>query len=390
MINRTGWESNRSMTKIVAIRKCGRYDFSEVYAAIQSLFLLVPPPDVKGRTVLIKPNILTPKKPEAAVCTHPVVVGATVRAFKDLGAARVLVGESPAAGNSTAAARATGMYEQVLDNGGEWADFGAAQVTISCPEGRLVKSFEFAEQFAQADIIVSLSKLKTHQFMSYTGAMKNLFGLIVGLKKAQTHYRFPSKSDFGKFLVDLVIAAHPSYAIMDAVVGMEGNGGPGNGNPVNLGFLASSDNIAALDWECASIVGYNPHDIVYLEEALLRRKWFDSPDEIQTAGCSANEVRPASFKIVKDAVPSIARMLPGWVDAAAKIFFIRNPVFDSGRCMHCGKCIEICPVHILSFADVSGKKKVYVGSREKCLHCFCCHEICPAGAVKLRRFCGRH
>ena len=375
------------MTTTVALQKCSGYDFDTVYETVQQLLKLAPPPDVRGKTVLVKPNILSPKKPECAVCTHPVVVGAVVKAFAELGASRVIVGESPAVGSSIAAAKAIGMYEEVIKNGGEWADFGAAQITVDCAQGKIVKSFMFAAQFAQADVVVSLAKLKTHQLMSYTGAMKNLFGLMVGLKKAQTHYRFPSKKEFGMFLVDLNIAARASYSIMDAVVGMEGRGGPGNGDPVQLGFLAASDNIAALDWECSSIVGYNPHDIVYLEDALQRGIWFTSPEQIQTAGCAVEEIKPASFKIVKDAAPVLRAMLPSWLDTTAKMVFARHPVFTGKTCVHCGRCIEICPVHILSFAeDKKYEKHIVLSDRSKCLHCYCCHEICPANAVSLRHF----
>ena len=82
------------MTTTVALQKCSEYNFDDVYKSIQSLMSLVPPPDVKGKTVLLKPNILYPKKPELAVCTHPVVVGACVKSFVERGAT-VIVGESP-------------------------------------------------------------------------------------------------------------------------------------------------------------------------------------------------------------------------------------------------------------------------------------------------------
>ena len=141
---------------------------------------------------------------------------------------------------------------------------------VQCPEGHSVKQFNFATALSKADVLVSIAKLKSHQLMAYTGAMKNLFGLVVGLEKAQTHYRFPNKQDFASYLTDLNIAAKPQYAIMDAIVGMEGPGGPGSGDPIKLGFLAASDNILALDWKCASLVGYNPHSIANLEDSLKR------------------------------------------------------------------------------------------------------------------------
>ena len=134
------------MTKNVAIQKCEEYDFEAVFQSLRRMAELVPPPDVSGKTVLLKPNILSPKKPEHAVCTHPVVVGAAVKLFKELGAARVIVGESPATANPVAAAKSTGMYKQVTENGGEWVDFSGG-VSVPCEQGKIVKVLEFANAF---------------------------------------------------------------------------------------------------------------------------------------------------------------------------------------------------------------------------------------------------
>ena len=371
------------MTKTVVLQKCAQYNFDDVFSCIKKMMELLPPPDVKGKVVLLKPNILYPKKPELAVSTHPVVVGAAVKAFLERGAEKVLVGESPAITNSTTAAKLTGMYDQVVYNGGEWADFHNA-VTVSCPDGVAVKQFEFAEQFEQADIVVSLCKLKTHQLMSYTGAMKNLFGLVIGLDKAKKHYQFPNKEDFGNYLIDLNIAANADYAIMDAIVGMEGPGGPGAGDPVQLGFLAASDNVLALDWECASLVGYDPHKIVYLEQALQRGYWLKAANEIKTIGASVADCQSLDFKIVKDPVQTLGGMLPKALDSIAKKYFIKNPHFNSRKCRSCGRCEQICPAHIINMEGPGGTAQIV--DKTKCIHCFCCHEICSFSAIKLRRF----
>lgn len=370
------------MTKTVALQKCEDYVFEEVYASIEKLMELVPPPDVKDKVVLLKPNILYPKKPELAVCTHPVFVGAVVKAFVARGAKKVIAGESPAIANSTSAAKSTGMYDQVVENGGEWADFHD-HIVVSCPEGHVVKQFNFASQYEEADLVVSLSKLKSHQLMSYTGAMKNLFGLMIGLEKAQSHYRFPGKKEFGGFLTDLVVAAKPGYAIMDAIVGMEGPGGPGGGDPIKLGFLAASDNILALDWKCASLVGYNPHLVVNLEDALQRGIWLNSESEITTVGAPESECQNLNFKIVKDPSETLGKMMPKALDLLAKTVFTKTPHFNAAKCKKCQRCKQICPAQIIKMDGKDGTATL--ADRKKCLHCFCCHEICPYDAIKLRR-----
>lgn len=371
------------MNKAVAFKRCEEYDFEKVLNSINELMTLCPPPDVSGKTILLKPNILYPRKPDACVCTHPIVVGAAVRAFLDKGASKVLAGESPAVAGSTSAAKACGIYDAVVENGGEWVDFHN-KTTVKCPEGSLVKQFEFADAFDQADIVVSLSKLKSHQLMTYTGAMKNLFGLMVGLDKAQSHYRFPDINDFGKFLTDLNLAAKPQYAIMDAIVGMDGPGGPGSGDPIQLNFLAASDNILALDWKCAALVGYDPHKIPNLQDALSRGVWLNSPEEITMLGETEDDMRCTSFRIVTSTARGFGKKMPGFLNVILTALLTKTPRFNAKKCVKCGRCQKICPAQIIF---MTGKNNTAsLSAKSKCLHCFCCHEICPEKAISLKRF----
>ena len=374
------------MEKKVALTKCNEYDFDKVYNAILDLFRNAPPPDVKGKTVLLKPNILYPKKPELSVCTHPVVVGAAVKAFVELGAKKVLVGESPAIASSSGSAKTVGMYELVKANGGEWADFSERK-HYSLENGKIMHYFDAASQLSEADVVVSLAKLKSHQLMSYTGAMKNLFGVLIGLDKAQTHYKYPKKEDFASFLTDLNLMVNPQYAIMDAVVGMEGPGGPGSGDPIFLGFLAGSQNVLALDCVCSSAVGYDPMEITNLKDALERNYWLNSLDEIEMTGVPFTEIENKNFKAVHDKQSSLTlgSMMPKILDKIAKGFFTRNPHFQKDKCIRCGRCIQICPPQTLRFVEDKSEKGKHVEiNRKNCIHCYCCHEICPAEAIKLR------
>ncbi|MDR1748023.1 MAG: DUF362 domain-containing protein [Spirochaetaceae bacterium] len=374
------------MSAVVAFAACTGYDREAVCEAVEKLIGFAPPPDVRDKTVLLKPNILSPKRPETAVCTHPSVVYAAVKAFLRRGAAAVLVGESPAVAGSRTAAKVSGIYDAVSEAGGTWVDFEGA-VDVPCPEGKFVRNFTFAEAFTRADMIVTLPKLKTHQLMAYTGAMKNLFGLMVGLNKAQIHFRFPERKDFSAFLTDLTIAAKPVYGIMDSVTAMEGPGGPGNGKPVQINVLAASCNVLALDWACASLVGYNPENIQNLADAMERRIWLSSAEEIEFAGDPFEELKPRRFDIVRKmrGTALLKPYMPKFFHKFASIIFVLWPVFSRRKCIRCGRCIEICPAKALYFSPGTGQRKKVKLRKERCLHCFCCHEVCPEDAIRLRR-----
>ncbi|NIQ10345.1 MAG: DUF362 domain-containing protein, partial [Gammaproteobacteria bacterium] len=106
---------------------------------------------------------------------------------------------------------------------------------------------EIAREALEADVIINLPKLKTHQMMGYTGAVKNMFGLVVGMRKVRLHLQAGTdKAFFALMLLELAERFIPALSIMDAVVGMEGNG-PGNGDPVQLGALLASASPLALD-----------------------------------------------------------------------------------------------------------------------------------------------
>lgn len=374
------------MTKETALLRCSTYDDELVYNTIAKLFELVPPPDVRGKTLLLKPNILQPKSADYMICTHPVVVGAVVKHFVERGAKTVLVGESPATSSSLGAAKASGIYEAVQKAGGTWVNFDKAR-EFTCGDCALVKSFNFAEPFFDADMIITLPKLKTHQLLSYTGAMKNLFGLMIGLQKAETHFRFPNPKDFAAFLTDINVASKPVYAIMDGIVAMEGHG-PASGNPHAVGVLGASCNVLALDWVCSSLIGYNPHTILNLEDALARGIWGSNPQEFVTLGDDFESLKPKDFKLVKNprSTAFLKPELPKWIHRLSFFIFSKYPTFSNKKCIRCGQCAKICPPHALCL-DLSTdgtKNKTPRLNKDACIHCYCCHEVCPVDAIKLR------
>jgi uncharacterized protein (DUF362 family)/Pyruvate/2-oxoacid:ferredoxin oxidoreductase delta subunit len=364
----------------VAITRCADYAQATVDSAVKQACDLAGFPDLNGKTVLFKPNILKGAEPDEAVCTHPAVLRAAVRYAKAHGAARVLVGESPGFQVGTAAFKKSGLLAAAAEEGAEWVDFSDS-VQVANPEGKVVKNFTIAKAAAEADILVSLCKLKTHQLMYFTGAMKNLFGCVPGLQKPQFHMRFPDRMNFGRMLTDLNVALRSSFSIMDAVVGMEGPG-PGSGYPRAIGAVLASRDPLALDRSACRIVNLDPHLVANLEDALGRGLWVSSDEEIEVLGAKIEELRVEDWKHVPREASTPLRIPP-----AFRNLFVSRPFFSGKKCSACKACITICPGQALEFVSdpkARAKKRVHV-DYDKCIRCYCCHEVCADDAIVVKR-----
>ena len=204
------------MKAVVSIVPCAGYGREAVRGAVAEAARAAGGLDVAGKTVLLKPNMLCTAEIDGAVTTHPEILRAAIRLVRSLGAARVLVGDSPAFQSGDAVGATCGLKPAALDEGAEWVNFSET-VEVGVPDGQLVKRFAIARVVAEVDAVISVCRLKNHSFMYFTGAVKNLFGAISGLQKSAFHMRFPGKPEFGTMLADLVLAVKPRYAIMDAI-----------------------------------------------------------------------------------------------------------------------------------------------------------------------------
>jgi uncharacterized protein (DUF362 family) len=283
------------MNTQVAITRCETYESEAVYAALCLAVDAAPSLEVRGKTVLLKPNIVFDSPPEKAIVTHPVFLEAAIRLVRERGAARILVGDSPGLQKPNFSAKLSGLGEAAVRMGAEWVDFTREKADLPCPEGKALKQFSLTAAVREADCVISLPKLKTHQLMYYTGAMKNLFGLIPSVGKSPMHVRFPSREGFAAMIVDLNIASKPHYALMDAIVGMEGPG-PGSGDPRHIGLVLASSNLLAMDIAASEIVGYPPLEIPVSREALSRGIWLRSISEIQYPLLRPEDLRIPDFK----------------------------------------------------------------------------------------------
>ncbi len=371
------------MKALVGITPCDRYDVDLLIPAIREAITLSGGTDVSGKSILLKPNILSGHDPDKAISTHPEFMRAVIRVFRELGAAEIYVGDSPGYQQPQAAARRAGILPVVEEEGAVWADFHESPPAV-IPGGSLVSTFLVAPITQRVDLIVSLPKMKNHQLMFYTGAMKNMFGTIPGINKAGFHMRFPDRANFARMLVELNQAVKPGFAVMDGVVGMEGPG-PGNGWPRKIGFVLASSNPLALDAAASTIMGYDPLSIPTISGGIAAGTWLSSLDEVECRGIDPKSVIIEDFVRISAPrkVDFLRKYLPGGLYDRVRGVLIPRPIFNRHRCVKCGECIAICPAKALSFAE---PKKSHVRvDYSACIRCYCCHEICPADAIAIKR-----
>jgi uncharacterized protein (DUF362 family)/Pyruvate/2-oxoacid:ferredoxin oxidoreductase delta subunit len=334
-----------------------------------------------GQSVFLKVNLLSKAEPGRAVTTHPEVVRAVVRSVLAAGARQVSVGDSPGGRSTAASARAlfeTSGIAAVCREEGATAVLLDDDVTrVPTPDGLLYTSFNLGRAAVEADVLISMPKLKTHGFMMYTGGVKNLFGCIPGLEKAQFHLKVPDRDDFAEMLVDLMLACRPELTIMDGVVGMEGEG-PAGGAPRNVGVLLASANPAALDVAASAIAGFKPMD-VYTNRAAARRGLCpESTDELEVLGDGWQ-----SFVVDDFAHPDrdLSSKLPKGLARLARRITASRPVLSDARgCTACRTCEQNCPVKAIVMAD--GRPSF---DYDGCIRCYCCQELCPKQVIGLRR-----
>ena len=369
------------MNKKVGIQRCVSYEPETVYRALKQAAELAGGLDLAGKTVLLKPNIVYDAPVEKAVCTHPVFLEAAIRLVREMGAGRILAGDSPGLQTPGFSGRVCGLGEAARKNGAEWLDFTKEKMELPCPEGKVMKKFTLTQAAGEADFIISLPKLKTHQLMYFTGAMKNIFGLVPSVVKSAFHVRFPSQKSFAAMIVDLNLAVKPAYAFMDAITGMEGPG-PSAGSPRQIGLVLASSNLLAMDAAASLIIGYPPEGIPVSKEALDRRIWLSSFSEIEYPGLSPEEVKVPDY--VKIAFKKSGNLLLDFI-LPRPLRRLRNsfgprPEIQHDTCVRCGDCSRICASGAISF---EGKGSRVVIDNRRCIRCFCCHEVCPVKAIKI-------
>lgn len=222
---------------------------------------------VKGKTVLLKPNLVGPD-PLGVMNTHPVVIAATRESFLRLGASGVLVGDGPALDRDTEAViESVRLSEYTGPLGRTFVDLNVDEVErvqLRTRASRL-KELYLPKTALAVDFLVSMPKLKTHHWAGVTLSLKNMFGIVPG-----SCYGWPKNvlhwAGIDRAILDINAAAWPDFAIVDGITGMEGNG-PIQGTPKAAGILVLGDDAVAVDATCCCVMGLNPGRVRYLARA---------------------------------------------------------------------------------------------------------------------------
>ncbi|RMF94035.1 MAG: DUF362 domain-containing protein [Candidatus Schekmanbacteria bacterium] len=335
-----------------------------------------------GNRVLIKPNLLSGKPPEKAVTTHPTVLSAVIDLVREAGGIPV-VGDSPATEGKGSLEKfkkvceITGILDVVEKKEVELVHFSSSKMDIENPDGKVFKKFTVTEELKKCDVHINLCKLKTHGLTLLTGAVKNNFGCVPGLLKGQLHMRAPHRPEFSQMLVDLYKTIRPALSIMDAVVGMDGNG-PGSGNPRKVGAIIASTDAVALDSVACQIIKKNPYALTTCKLAEEQGVGVANPENIEILGDDISKFYVDDYEVLVDDVSD--KPLMRFIIGLMRERTTAKPVVDKKKCTGCKTCYAACVPGAITMVD-----GYPVMDYNKCIKCYCCHEVCPEGAINLKK-----
>jgi uncharacterized protein (DUF362 family)/NAD-dependent dihydropyrimidine dehydrogenase PreA subunit len=339
--------------------------------AVDRAFELFPL-EMTGKKILIKPNVLRSSEAKEGITTHPAVLKAVVEKVESLKPASIIVGDNPGMfsyGQNELCFQKSGLMEAAK---GYYQNIGNESLSKDFDPAFMAK-VGLSRAVVEADIIISLPKFKTHGLTVITGAIKNSYGLLPGAQKARLHKAAGNPLRFHELIVEVFRLRVPELFIVDAIVGMEGNG-PASPDLRDIGVILASDNAVAMDAVIAFMMGCDPGWLPFLQKA--KEKNLGDYD-IRTIDVIGELKVIPNFKL-----PPLGGQ--GNMDNPGVQAFIESrtklkPKADPELCTACGTCIDQCSVSALSMGD-----GIPVVDADTCITCFCCQEMCPEKAITLR------
>ncbi|MFT8316514.1 MAG: DUF362 domain-containing protein [Clostridium sp.] len=368
----------------VALLKCTDYDVNNIEKKLREGFeflggtsflrTLIP----ENSTVLLKPNFLSIVEKGSPVITHYALFEAVVRIVKEY-SNNIIFGDSPGSGDTRKAAEKSGLMEVASRYGVRFADFND-EVHVELENPLMYKFWNVARAPYEADVVITLPKLKTHAMMYYTGAVKNQFGCIPGSQKAAWHTKLPDAVNFSKMLLDLNSIVKTSFAILDGITAMEGNG-PRNGTPKKMDTIIMGKCLTAVDSTAVRLIGYDNVLAIPILKVAHDTKWGTViPKEIEILGEKVEDMKCKDFKLSRSA--KVINFISPSLNNLVASLTAPNPVLIEEKCIGCKKCGEVCPEKSKVISFVKHNNKVIPKWKySNCIRCFCCQELCPRGAI---------
>ncbi|MGC8659034.1 MAG: DUF362 domain-containing protein [Desulfomonilaceae bacterium] len=330
------------------------------------------PQNFKGKKVLIKPNVLRSSEAKEGIVTNPAVLRAVVDKVESIGPASIVVGDNPGLfsyGANEESFERSGLMEAAK---GYYRNIGTDSVKWDFNPD-FMSSISISRAVMESDVVISLPKFKTHGLTVVTGAIKNSYGYLPGAQKAALHRAAGNPSRFHEVVTEVFRLRPPDFFIVDAIVGMEGNG-PAGVDLRDIGLVLAADNAVALDAIIATMMGCDPAKLRFLQKAQEFGLGCYDLAKIEVIG---KLERIDNFKLPPLGGEALFHN-ENVQDLMRKRTMLR-PKADPDLCTGCGTCVEQCPVSALSI-----EHDVPEVDPEKCITCFCCQEICPEQAMALK------
>jgi len=358
----------------VSLQRLNTYNPTDTLVAIEKLLqplggmsAFVKP----GQKVLIKPNLLSGKAPGKAVTTHPEIVRAVIKLAQKAGG-EVSLGDSPGIGSPENVARKSGILAVVEETGCRFVPFETS-VTIHPTDGTF-HQFEVAQEILDADVVINLPKLKTHQMMGLTCGVKNMFGAVIGLRKPRLHLQAGTdKAFFALMLLELCEALAPALTIVDAVIGMDGEG-PGSGDPVKIGAVLAGSHPQAVDTVATELVGLQAHQVWTQQQAIATKRPYTQLKQLEILGDPLESLKIKNFRPAK--MTDVNFGLKGGLKHYLRNSLTARPEPDHDLCKRCNDCVTHCPAEAMKIEH----NRLQIDYNQ-CIRCFCCQELCPHGAL---------
>ncbi len=346
----------------------------------------------RGETVLLKVNLLMKAKPETAVTVHPLFVKALAEILLDNGI-NVIIGDSP--GGPFNKLMVNNVYKVtglnlIVSELNKYINENNFQVFIKLNEnynsfekknkkGKILNKLTLVDMLNDVDKVISISKLKTHGMMVFTGAVKNMFGIVPGVLKVEYHFKMSQLKDFANMLIDICETALPVLSFMDAIVGMEGEG-PSSGTPREIGAVIVSESPFHLDMIATDLINLKHQRVPTISESINRGICDKDYNDIELIGESIDSFKIKNFIIPESYGLNFAGRGPVFFQNILKILATPKPVFKEKGCIGCKICFDACPPKTIYMENKKAKVNL-----ENCIRCFCCQELCPEKTIDIHR-----